>query len=95
MYVDEDEKAFTCPIKVRALFDVHRPPYRVSVSEFYTTELGVVREVQKCKFSIVSTGCPRHRENREFGSYFFQTGKTGNFALRQGKILRHRENIFL
>ena len=22
------------------------------------------------------TGWPRHRENREFGSYFFQTGKT-------------------
>ena len=41
-------------------------------------------------------GWPRHRENREFGSYFFQTGKnTGNFALTQGKILRHRENIFL
>ena len=23
-----------------------------------------------------TTGWPRHRENREFGSYFFQTGKT-------------------
>ena len=23
-----------------------------------------------------SSGWPRHRENREFGSYFFQTGKT-------------------
>ena len=22
------------------------------------------------------SGWPRHRENREFGSYFFQTGKT-------------------
>ena len=22
------------------------------------------------------TGWPQHRENREFGSYFFQTGKT-------------------
>ena len=43
-----------------------------------------------------NAGWPRHRENREFGSYFFQTGKTqGNFALTQGKILRHRENIFL
>ena len=31
-------------------------------------------------------GWPRHRENREFGSYFFQTGKTGNFVLTQGKI---------
>ena len=27
-----------------------------------------------CCLSI--TGWPRHRENREIGSYFFQTGKT-------------------
>ena len=38
---------------------------------------------------------PRRRENREFGSYFFQTGKTqGIFVVTQGKFLRHRENIF-
>ena len=24
----------------------------------------------------IQSGWPRHRENREFGSYFFQTGKT-------------------
>ena len=38
------------------------------------------------------SGWPQHRENRgnrEFGSYFFQTGKT------QGILLWHRENIFL
>ena len=29
----------------------------------------------------VSTGWPRHRENREFGSYFFQTGKTQGILL--------------
>ena len=28
-----------------------------------------------------STGWPRHRENREFGSYFFQTGKTQGILL--------------
>ena len=32
-------------------------------------------------------GWPRHRENREFGSYFFQTGKT------QGILLQHRESF--
>ena len=37
------------------------------------------------------TGWPRHRENREnreFGSYFFQTGKT------QGILLWHREKFW-
>ena len=33
------------------------------------------------------SGCLRNRENREFGSYFFQTGKT------QGILFWHRENI--
>ena len=27
-------------------------------------------------YLLPCTGWPRHRENREFGSYFFQTGKT-------------------
>ena len=27
------------------------------------------------------SGWPRHRENREFGSYFFQTGKTQGILL--------------
>ena len=36
----------------------------------------------------VITGWPRHRENREFGSYFFQTGKT------QGILLWHREKFW-
>ena len=27
-------------------------------------------------YKYTGTGWPRHRENREFGSYFFQTGKT-------------------
>ena len=34
------------------------------------------------------SGWPRHRENREFGSYFFQTGKT------QGILLWHREKFW-
>ena len=34
------------------------------------------------------SGWPRHRENREFDSYFFQTGKT------QGILLWHRENFW-
>ena len=38
-------------------------------------------------------GWPQHSGNREFGSYFFQTGKTGNFAVTQGKIWKQRENI--
>ena len=33
-------------------------------------------------------GWPQHRENREFGSYFFQTGKT------QGILLWHREKFW-
>ena len=33
------------------------------------------------------TGWPQHRENREFGSYFFQTGKT------QGILFWHREKF--
>ena len=33
------------------------------------------------------SGKPQHRKNREFGSYFFQTGKTENFAVTQGKYL--------
>ena len=32
-------------------------------------------------------GWPRPRENREFGSYFFQTGKA------QGILLQHRESF--
>ena len=43
---------------------------------------------------ICESGWPRHRDNREFGSYFFQTGKTQNFVVTQGKFLVHRENIF-
>ena len=30
---------------------------------------------------MFSSGWPRHRENREFGSYFFQTGKTQGILL--------------
>ena len=40
-----------------------------------------------------STGWPRHRENREFGSYYFQTGNTQGILLEHGKFWRHRENI--
>ena len=30
---------------------------------------------------VTGSGWPRHRENREFGSYFFQTGKTQGILL--------------
>ena len=40
-------------------------------------------------------GWPRHRDNREFGSYFFQTGKnTGNFAVNTGKKLETQGKYF-
>ena len=38
-------------------------------------------------FTEMYAGWPRRRENREFGSYFFQTGKT------QGILLWHREKF--
>ena len=31
--------------------------------------------------NLATVGWPRHRENREFGSYFFQTGKTQGILL--------------
>ena len=37
--------------------------------------------------TMVTTGLPRHRENREFESPFFQTGNT------QGIYHQHRENL--
>ena len=43
---------------------------------------------------MMFSGWPRHAESREFGSNIFQTGKAQNFAVRQGKFLRHRENIW-
>ena len=36
--------------------------------------------------SDIFTGWPRHRENREFGSYFFQTGKTQGICQKILKI---------
>ena len=39
-----------------------------------------------CQFKCyIKAGWPQHRENREFGCQFFQTGKT------QGIWLQHRE----
>ena len=41
-----------------------------------------------------SSGWPRHRENREnreFGSYFFQTG---NFVVTQGKVFETQGKYF-
>ena len=43
--------------------------------------------VYKLTVRTKRTGWPRHRENREFGSYFFQTGKT------QGILFWHREKF--
>ena len=46
------------------------------------------------------SGLPRHRENREFGCAFFQTGKTQGicqkylkYEFTQGIYLQHRENV--
>ena len=63
----------------------------------------------KCGISlqVLNAGWPRHRENREFGSYFSRQGKhrefyfdTGKNFETQGKYvfvtqgkIRHRENI--
>ena len=44
--------------------------------------------VPLCSTVSTDAGWPRHRENREFDSYFFQTGKT------QGILLSHRENCW-
>ena len=48
------------------------------------------QEGRGCLFPGVhgTPGWPRHRENREFGYYFFQTGKT------QGILLWHREKFW-
>ena len=50
-------------------------------------EIGSINTV-KAKLAFISSGWPRHRENREFGSYFFQTGKI------QGILLWHREKFW-
>ena len=40
----------------------------------------------------MKSGLPRHRENREFESPFFQTGKTqGNLPKNIKNMLLHRE----
>ena len=49
-----------------------------------TVECGLKRLGLINKLAI--TGWPRHRENREFGSYFFQTGKLSEFCFDTGKI---------
>ena len=38
-----------------------------------------------------TTGWPRHRENREFGCSFFQTGKTRNLPKNIKNMILHRE----
>ena len=66
------------------------------------------QNVRLCEFSVLSlvvnkpnkafTGWPRHRDQGKQGIWFLlfpDRENTGNFALTQGKILRHRENIFL
>ena len=42
---------------------------------------------EACDLPEINTGWPRHREKGEFGSYFFQTGKT------QGILFWHREKF--
>ena len=54
--------------------------------------LHILKKKLACLYLAYSTwndcpGWPRHRENREFGSYFFQTGKT------QGILFWHREKF--
>ena len=96
MYVDEDEKAFTCPIKVSALFDVHRPVNHTELVSLNSTQRNWVSfaRCKKCKFSIVSTGCPRHRENREFGSYFFPDRENRKFCFETGKNFETQGKYF-
>ena len=50
----------------------------------YTSEIYVVFRFLKFSSASVTNsypGWPRHRENGEFGSYFFQTGKTQGILL--------------
>ena len=52
-------------------------------------------ETLKCKVYNLRTGWPRHRESREFGSYFFQTGEnTGNLPKNIKNMILHREFTF-
>ena len=39
------------------------------------------------------TGLPRHRENREFGSSFFQTGKTQGICKKLSKMHFYTGNL--
>ena len=44
-------------------------------------------------FINVSSGLPRHRENREFGGPFFQTGKTQGICQKTLKIHFYTGNL--
>ena len=70
-------------------------PGSMQISPGSTQILGGInswhREYQQSMQISPGSGWPRHRENREnreFDSYFFQTGKT------QGILLWHRENFW-
>ena len=44
-------------------------------------------------FVLKKTGLPRHRENREFGAPFFQTGKTQGISQNILKICFYTGNL--
>ena len=49
----------------------------------------------KCKLALkLMSGWPRHRENRKFGSYFFQTGKTQGILFWQREKFPNTGKIF-
>ena len=53
----------------------------------------MISKVLSFIFGISKSGWPRHRENREFGSYFFQTGKTQGICQKILKIWFYTGNL--
>ena len=79
----QDSLYFTHTVEKTQRQGIH-PSFETQGRCHQKSKAGVSLATQK---GLVS-GWPRHRENREFGSYFFQTGKT------QGILLQHRESFW-
>ena len=66
------------------------------ISVIDTQILGYAAEVQEASgFTRVATAQGKQGKQGIWFLLFPDRENTGNFALTQGKILRHRENIFL
>ena len=69
-------------------FEIIKQAANAAGDELKKHELATIESVTKPKATkspavsvLANTGWPRHRENREFDSYFFQTGKTQGILL--------------